>query len=100
MEKEQIDELVKEMCFRMEDRTVEELENIYMLIVGLLSGVPVEDLWEIYNELYLSREELGEIGCVEEIGRELGFPDMWRALGGMVAWMGDNRTKADNEAED
>lgn len=100
MEKEQIDELVKEMCFRMEDRTVEELENIYMLLVSLLSGKPVEDLWERYNTLYYSREDLGEIGCVEEVGRELGFPDMWSALGGLAAWMGDNRTKTDNEAED
>lgn len=100
MENEQIEELVKEMSFRMEDRTVEELENVYMLIVGLLSNTPVEDLWERYGELYASREDLGEIGCVEEVGRELGFQDMWRTLGGMIAWMGDNRTKADNGTGD
>lgn len=100
MTNKKVEELVKEMCFRMEDRTVEELENIYMLLVSLLSGKPVWDLWERYNTLYDSREDLGEIGCVEEVGRELGFQDMWHALGGMAAWMGDNRTKADNGTGD
>lgn len=99
MENEQIDKLVRELMFRMEDHTVEELENVYMLIVGLLSDTPVEDLWERYGELYDSREDLGEIECVEEVGRELGFPDMWSALGGLVAWMAENRTKTENGAE-
>lgn len=99
MENEQIDKLVRELMFRMEDLTVEEFENIYMLIISVLTGTPVEQLWERYGELYESREELGEIGSVEEVGHELGFPDMWSALGGLVAWMVENRTKTENGAE-